>query len=68
MVARHDCRHYSRRTTAAGDALERCKLGMASEFPFDCPDDCLFFEARRISSAGWQRDPTDPPSDPAPGG
>lgn len=29
---------------------------MASAMPFDCPDDCIFFEPRHISSAGWQQD------------
>jgi hypothetical protein len=56
MAARTDCRHYSRRTTAAGDALERCRLGMAVEYPFDCPADCLFFEPRTISDAGWHKE------------
>jgi hypothetical protein len=23
--------------------------------PFACPADCLFFEARSITDAGWQR-------------
>lgn len=35
--------------------LQRCRLGANTEMPFDCPDDCLFFEPRSVSSAGWQR-------------
>jgi len=56
MVARTDCRHYSRRTIGSGDIVERCKLGMATEYPFDCPDDCVFFEPRLISDTGWQKE------------
>lgn len=52
-----DCRHYSRRTLPTGDAVERCRLDMAEQAPFACPDDCLFFEPRPISDAGWQRPP-----------
>lgn len=50
-----DCRHYSLRTLPTGDAVERCRLDVAVETPFACPDDCLFFEPRPISDSGWQR-------------
>jgi hypothetical protein len=30
-------------------------------FPFACPDGCVFYEPRRVSSAGWQvPKPTEP--------
>ena len=68
MGVRDDCRHYSSRSTAAGDVLQRCRLGVNEEMPFACPEGCLFFEARKISEAGWlrldrpeRRDPPDPP-------
>jgi hypothetical protein len=35
--------------------LERCRLDAAQAMPFACPDDCLFFEPRPISDAGWQQ-------------
>ena len=55
-VVHDDCRHYVRRTTAAGDALERCRLDAAEqELPFACPEFCIFFEPRTISDAGWTR-------------
>jgi hypothetical protein len=54
LVARTDCQHYSSRTLPRGDKVDRCRLGVAQEVPFDCPDGCLFFEARSISDAGWQ--------------
>jgi hypothetical protein len=56
MAVREDCRHYSLRTTATGDAIQRCRLGAAEEMPFACPEDCLFFEPRAITDTGWERD------------
>lgn len=50
---RHDCRHFSTRTTAGDEVLQRCRLGANADFPFACPDDCLFFEPKRISGTGW---------------
>ena len=50
-----DCRHYSSRSTAAGDVLQRCRLSVNEDMPFACPEGCLFFEARKISDAGWLR-------------
>jgi hypothetical protein len=61
MGARTDCRHYSTRTVGAGDLVQRCRLGTAELTPFSCPEDCLFFEPRSITDAGWRRD-TPPPA------
>jgi hypothetical protein len=55
MAVRDDCRHYIRRTTPAGDALERCRCEAAEEMPFACPEACLFFEPSTISDSGWTR-------------
>lgn len=55
MAVRDDCRHYSTRSTAGGDILQRCRLGMAEDVPFACPDDCPFFEPRAITDTGWHR-------------
>ena len=52
MAVRKDCRHYSSRTVATGDVVERCRLAMATDTPFACPEDCLFFEPRP-RDAGW---------------
>lgn len=57
MAVRRDCRHYSTRTLPTGDQVERCRVDAAQKVPFACPDDCLFFEKRSISSAGWQIQP-----------
>ncbi len=54
MPVNADCRHYVMQTTARGEKLERCKIGANQTLPFACPDGCLFYEPRRVSSAGWQ--------------
>jgi hypothetical protein len=61
MAVRTDCRHYSSRSTATGDALQRCALDANETMPFGCPEGCLFFEPRMISDAGWSR--VDPDAD-----
>ncbi len=55
MSVREDCRHYSSRTTGAGDMVQRCRLSVNLQAPFACPDDCLFMEPRSITDAGWRR-------------
>jgi hypothetical protein len=56
-----DCRHYVMQTNHRGEKLERCKVGANEPLPFACPDGCLFYEPRRVSSAGWQVARDDPP-------
>lgn len=55
MAVRKDCRHYSTRTVASGETVQRCRLGANTDAPFACPEDCLFFEPRSLSNAGWER-------------
>jgi hypothetical protein len=54
MVVRADCRHYVMQSTARGERLERCRVEANEQLPFACPEGCLFYEARNVSSAGWQ--------------
>ena len=55
MGVRDDCRHFIGRSTAGNERIEKCRLDVAVTEPeFACPDDCLFFEARKVSDAGWQ--------------
>lgn len=54
MGVRSDCRHYSRRTLQPDEVVQRCRLKMAEDAPFSCPDDCLFFEARPVIDGGWR--------------
>jgi hypothetical protein len=55
MAVREDCRHYSTRTAPTGEVVQRCRLDANIPMPFACPDDCLFFEPRSITDAGWSR-------------
>lgn len=55
MAVRQDCRHYSTRTTAAGEVIQRCRVDANEDTPFACPEGCLFFEPRSITDAGWKR-------------
>ncbi|HXW82446.1 MAG TPA: hypothetical protein VEJ84_23310 [Acidimicrobiales bacterium] len=65
MGVRDDCRHYVQRSTTGGELLRRCRVGAANEMPFACPDGCLFFEARLLSTAGWTREGDQPMSNTA---
>jgi len=62
MAVNSDCRHYIMQTTARGDKLERCRVEANQALPFACPDGCVFYEPRNVSSAGWHMGP--PPTDP----
>jgi hypothetical protein len=62
MGVRIDCRHYLHRSTAAGEAWQRCRLSVNQEHPFACPDDCLFFEGRTVVGPGWTQPPSEPMS------
>jgi hypothetical protein len=55
MAVRKDCSHYSTRSTAGGDVVQRCRLDANEAMPFACPEGCLFFEPRPITDAGWER-------------
>ncbi len=61
MGVNEDCRYYVMQTTRSGEKLERCKIDANEPLPFSCPDGCVFYEARRVSSAGWHvHRPRDP--------
>lgn len=55
MAVRQDCRHYSTRTVASGEQVQRCRVEANDTAPFACPEHCLFFEPRSITDAGWRR-------------
>jgi len=54
MAVSDDCRHYVMQTVRATERVERCQLGANDQFPFACPDGCVFYEKRSTSSAGWR--------------
>ena len=53
MPMRTDCRHYESRTYRTGEIVRKCRLDLAPEAPWRCPDDCPGFEQRRFD-VGWQ--------------
>ncbi len=50
---RTDCRHYESRTYEAGEVVRKCRLDLAPEAPWRCPENCPRYELRRMD-AGWQ--------------
>lgn len=48
-------------STSRGEKLERCRMDVNEQIPFACPEGCLFYEPRKVSSAGWTVGPS--PSD-----
>lgn len=53
MPMRTDCRHYESRSYPSGEIVRKCRLDLAPEAPWRCPDDCPGFEKRRMD-VGWQ--------------
>ena len=61
VAVRADCRHYSTHTLPSGDVVERCRVDANEVAPFACPQDCIFFEPRVVSDAGWHQPPGSDP-------
>ncbi|MEX1006462.1 MAG: hypothetical protein WD271_01290 [Acidimicrobiia bacterium] len=53
MPMRVDCKNYESRTYANGEVVRKCRIDLAPEAPWRCPDDCPGY-ARRMMDAGWQ--------------
>ncbi|MEY2475477.1 MAG: hypothetical protein QOG87_792 [Actinomycetota bacterium] len=67
MGMREDCRHYESRTYASGEIVRMCRIDMAPEAPWRCPENCVGYELRGFD-AGWtigsltqNRQPAEPP-------
>jgi hypothetical protein len=52
MPMRRDCKHYETRTYASGETVHMCRLDLAPDAPWRCPDDCPKYEFRGFD-AGW---------------
>ena len=50
---RVDCKNYESRTYANGEVVRKCRIDLAPEAPWRCPDNCVGY-ARRMMDAGWQ--------------
>lgn len=64
---RVNCRHYETRTYGSGETVHMCRLDLAPDAPWRCPEGCVGFEAR-VFDAGWTQGslarrnlPEDPP-------
>ncbi len=64
---RRDCKHYETRTYASGETVHMCRLDLAPDAPWRCPEDCPKYELRGFD-AGWTHGslaskslPEDPP-------
>jgi hypothetical protein len=66
MPMREDCRNYESRTYTSGEVVRMCRLDLAPDAPWRCPDDCPKY-ARRTFDAGWTVAPLTPkPTPPEP--
>lgn len=52
MPMRYDCKNFESRTYATGEVARRCRLDLAPNAPWECPEDCLSFELR-TADIGW---------------
>ncbi len=64
---RTDCKHYETRTYASGETVHMCRLDLAPDAPWRCPENCPKYEFRGFD-AGWTQGslarknlPKDPP-------
>ncbi len=53
MPMRTDCRHYESRTYRTGEIVRKCRLDLAPEAPWRCPEECPSYAQRRFD-VGWQ--------------
>jgi hypothetical protein len=63
MAMREDCRYYETRTYNSGEVVRMCRLDLAPDAPWRCPDDCPKF-SRRTFDAGWTVAPLTPKPPP----
>lgn len=49
---REECKHFQSRTYKSGEVARFCKLGLAPDQPWSCPENCLTFEPRLVD-IGW---------------
>ena len=49
---RIDCRFYESRTYATNETVRMCRLDLAPEAPWRCPEDCPKFE-KKLVDGGW---------------
>ena len=64
---REECKHFQSRTYASGEVARFCRLDLAPEAPWRCPEHCPKYE-RRMGDAGWSHGSlVSPPVEEEPG-
>ena len=63
MPMRTECKHFESRTYSNGDTVRKCKLDLAPDAPWRCPDNCAKYE-RRMVDVGWAHGSLIPPATP----
>ena len=67
MPMRTECKHFESRSYSNGDAMRRCRLDLAPDAPWRCPDNCAKFDHRAVD-IGWAHStvvPTTIPNEPS---
>lgn len=64
---RFNCRNYESRTYPGGETVHACRLNMAPEAPWRCPDNCpkftvKFFDAGWVSGSLTNKEPAGQPA------
>ena len=49
---REECKHFQSRTYTSGEVARFCRLDLAPEAPWRCPDNCPKYE-RRLADVAW---------------
>lgn len=52
MPMRVDCKFYESRTYPSGDTVRMCRLDLAPEAPWRCPENCPSYQ-RKLVDGGW---------------
>lgn len=52
MGMRTDCVNYESRTYASGEVVRKCRIDLAPDAPWKCPDECPGFK-KRTMDIGW---------------
>ena len=52
MPMRVDCKFYESRTYASGETVRMCRLDLAPEAPWRCPEECAGYRKRMVD-VGW---------------
>lgn len=52
MPMRIDCKYYESRSYASGETVRMCRLDLAPEAPWRCPEECVGYRQRMVD-VGW---------------